>query len=340
MESLIEDILQEVKQTAKKRVKRKLESWAEGGSSTTESKHDEEPSTKVEVIPISNAYHNDHLKVNDKDKPKCPPTLPPLPANIAFFAPVGYGKTNAATNLLRWYMDYGTIDSNDIYIISPTFDNNPAFDDLHIPGENIFSGDKAINESIQCVDDVIKGIYERKMDWLDSIEYKEAYDAVINNNNPTLKQRTMVENRMFEEPHVLKKPCPILLLDDMVQTAVYKNEGVNPYANIVLRNRHLFDIGITNIMLLQTFKGLAKKIRQNINVFLLWRTYDQSQVKSMYDEVAPGMTAEQFEALYNLATEEKHSFLYIDNRENDPKLKVRKNFDTSLLFEEGKISMK
>ena len=85
-------------------------------------------------------------------------------------------------------------------------------------------------------------------------------------------------------------------------------------------------------MCAQTFRsGIPKAIRQNIQQYLIWFTSDHSQLDAIYEEVANLVTKEQFELMFRKATQEKFSFLVVDNNPRHPYLHFRKNFDTVLL---------
>lgn len=338
MEDLIQDILKEVKAEAKTKVKRKLHSFLADNEDDKGIGKDKEEGVNMEVKTekIKGGYLNEHLKVNDKEKPKCPPQLPQLPANIACFAPVGKGKTNAITNLLKWYEEYGSI--TDIYVISPTFDNNPAFKFLkHIDKENVYKNEIALNESFACLEKIKKAIEIKVAKWEAEVEYKKAYDAYFE-GKATLDQKTLLENHLFREPDVPPKPSPVLLLDDMAQTEIYKSVGINEFCNLVMLNRHFAGVGITIIMLIQSFKAIPKRVRQNLNVFLLWKTHDGVQFDTIYEEVAVGLTKDQFTKVFNIATQKDHDFLYIDMRAKNPEgtgIDLRRNFDTALIVHEA-----
>ncbi len=118
----------------------------------------------------------------------------------------------------------------------------------------------------------------------------------------------------------------------MSHSDLYTPSKKNGFINLCLRHRHLFQVGLSIFMLVQTFKtGIPKCLRQNIQQFFLWPTHDMSQLESMYDEFANMCTKEDFMEMFQRATSGSHNFMTIDMNAREPLLRFRKNFDTMLL---------
>jgi hypothetical protein len=147
-----------------------------------------------------------------------------------------------------------------------------------------------------------------------------------------LNEYNLLENLGFKEPEKVPRPAPLLIIDDMSHSDLYTPSKKNGFINLCLRHRHLFQVGLSIFMLVQTFKtGIPKCLRQNIQQFFLWPTHDMSQLESMYEEFANMCTKEEFLDMFRRATEGKHNFMTIDMNARDPLLRFRKNFDSMLL---------
>jgi hypothetical protein len=141
-----------------------------------------------------------------------------------------------------------------------------------------------------------------------------------------------LENMGFKAPKPVPRPSPLLIIDDMSHSDLYTPSKKNGFINLCLRHRHLFQVGLSIFMLVQTFKtGIPKCLRQNIQQFFLWPTHDMSQLESMYDEFANMCTKEDFLEMFQRATSGKHNFMTIDMNARDPILRFRKNFDEILM---------
>jgi hypothetical protein len=147
-----------------------------------------------------------------------------------------------------------------------------------------------------------------------------------------IKEFNMLENNQFKRLPDIPRPAPLLIIDDMSHSPLYTPSQKNGFINLCLRHRHLFQVGLSIFMLVQTFKtGIPKCLRQNIQQFFLWPTHDMSQLESMYDEFANLCTKEDFLDMFKRATRNAHDFMAIDMNARDPLLRFRKCFDSILL---------
>ena len=147
-----------------------------------------------------------------------------------------------------------------------------------------------------------------------------------------LPQYNRLENLGFEEPEKVPRPAPLLIIDDMSHSDLYTPSKKNGFINLCLRHRHLFQVGLSIFMLVQTFKtGIPKCLRQNIQQFFLWPTHDMSQLESMYEEFANLCSKDDFMDMFKRAIQGKHNFMSIDMNAREDLLRFRRNFDEILL---------
>jgi PhoH-like protein len=281
---------------------------------------------------IDGAIRNEGLKYKALPTPDTSNALFKLHTLAAFIGPRGSGKTNAVVLLARRYLDDGSI--NRIFIISPTYESNRIFELLEPKPEDVF---KNMHE---CLAD-IQTIIVRVKQMVEEYEHNKAYNEIykrykkfMNGKGPPLKtgEFNIVERFGFKKMEDIPRPSPLLIIDDMSHSDLYTPSKKNSFINLCLRHRHLFKVGLSIFMLVQTFKtGIPKCLRQNIQQFFLWPTHDMSQLESMYDEFANLCTKEDFMDMFKRATNSAHSFMSIDMNASDSLLRFRKCFDSILL---------
>ena len=259
------------------------------------------------ALKIPGSIRNEGLVYKKLKTPKVAPNLFKLHTLAAFIGPRGSGKTNAAVLLARRYLDDGSI--NRTFIISPTIDSNSILASVKASVEE-YEETKAYNN-----------IWKR-------------WKLYVKGKGPalTIPEFNIMENNNFKARPKLPRPSPLLIIDDMSHSDLYTPSKKNSFINLCLRHRHLYKVGISIFMLVQTFKtGIPKCLRQNIQQFFLWPTHDMSQLDSMYEEFANLCTYEDFIYMFKKATKERHNFMTIDLNAPDPLLQFRKNFDEIII---------
>jgi len=303
-----------------------------------------EPKAKIKVMPGS------AFKIETADY------LPKLHQLMIFNGKRGSGKSVAATNLLRMYTETGTCDR--ILVVSPTFNSNKALmKDLDIKEEDVFT-DPDDPSIIQQIVNIIDGErdeflryqhlvknYKRIMKSINSgiltidnddlDQYLLAYYDVVNNkfNLPKPRYECYKQNR---------PPVIFLFVDDALCTKLMSNRK---FFNLVTRHRHLGAfpqggaVGLSILIAIQNYKaqsgGCNKIVRNNCTSGIFFKSRDESEVKQIADSFAGEIPVEKFIKLYEIATEEEHSFLFVDlhKKKNQPSM-FRKRFDTYLIPDE------
>ena len=155
-------------------------------------------------------------------------------------------------------------------------------------------------------------------------------------NNPLMD----IENwPVFMYPYEVRKPAPVLFIDDMSHSDIYSTSRVNPLVNLCLRHRHLggAGFGLTLYFAVQTFKtGVPKALRNNCQQFFIFQGSDVSVLESMYDEFAGLCSKEQFYELYEQAIGEEpnsHHFLTVDKNASDYTRVFRRDFHEILIIQ-------
>ncbi len=284
----------------------------------------------VKCTKIDGAIVNKLIKTIEKIKIPVPEGVPPLHTTAVFVGSCNSGKTNWLINYAQLLQDYGSI--NRIIVMSPTFENNAAFDNLQINSNDIYSGSRVLTAGQECVTEIEAKIKKTAEDYKQYLEYVEAFSAWLR-GKATFSQETLVKNNLEQEPEFMERPRILLLMDDLSHTGVFSTGRSNPFINMLLRHRHVFEIGLSIFMAVQNFAtGVPKIIRQNCKQFFLWKTHDSTQLELIYEQVAQGCTKEEFYAAFRYATEKPHEFLTVDLNSSCGSV-FRRNFDESLVFE-------
>ena len=281
--------------------------------------------------------------------------LPKLHQNMLFVGKRGSGKSVASTNLLRMLKETGSMDR--ILVISPTFNSNKALmKKLNIHESDIFNDPddpSLVQRILKIVESerdeftkykhmmenyhrITNGIKRGLIDPIseDMDEYLLAYYDVVNNRFRPPKPK-------YERFRDNKPPILALFIDDCQCTKLMSNRR---FFNMVLRHRHLgmFEdggaVGLTLFITAQTYKaqsgGLNRCVRNNATSLCLFRTKDESELKQIAESFSGEIETEKFIELYQIATEEPHSFLFVDLHPKDTHPSMfRKNFDTYLIPE-------
>jgi hypothetical protein len=282
---------------------------------------------------IPQALRNVAVPVRKIETPPYPQELFRLHTLAAFFGPRGSGKTNGAVLLAKKYLDYGSFTR--VYVISPTYESNPAFEVLNAAPEDVYTDLGTILTSIQ---QIIAKIEADADVYRNELEYGEMYDKAAADQRLTAAEQIRLEREGYREPHDMEKPYPLIIIDDCSHSQIYSTSRSNPFVNLCLRHRHIGGegYGCSIFMLVQNFKtGVPKPIRQNLQQFFIWRTADRGQLEAMWDEFANLIDFTSFVKLYHLAVDgDRHNFMTVDiNPQREDVGNFRRNFDIALIVQ-------
>lgn len=139
----------------------------------------------------------------------------------------------------------------------------------------------------------------------------------------------------FWPPPKMRKPVPLLFIDDCSHSPIYAPSRSNPLVNLTLRHRHIGGqgFGVSIQFAVQTFKtGVPKALRQNTMQFLIFKTNDMGTILDIYEELGAFVDKESFVHLYKKAMQGDHDFLLIDTNAKKPERVFRRNWDTFLIL--------
>jgi len=297
---------------------------------------------QMEFTRIQDGLENKLIPSIVKDKPKVPDWLSQVPAIFFFFGDTGKGKTNACLVLVEAYIKEGAF--THVFIISPTYDQNKAFDVLGVPPERVWKGPQALHNSVQCFLAADKAVEQLAIDYAKYEEWRDAharYTKYFYTGYPKdfphaqkMRDENIVHKHDYKPPPFMPRPRPAMIIDDLASNAIYDRNS--PLLYHVLTYRHIYGIGLSLFLLVQNYKGIEKKIRQNVKQFLLWHTHDSTQLAAVGEEISAGVPVQQFYEMFERATNKNYNngegwhFLKIDMETQNEALMFTRDFDTTI----------
>ena len=278
----------------------------------------------IEEVPLNFKFDPKNSKLN---YPECRcGNCPLFYFNLLSVASRGSGKTYNICKLITHYEQNKLIDNDGLehplrtILISPTIDANPIFKQLNSLDENDIY-DKYSDDLLQSIVDDIK---KNKQETDAYNKYVNAYNKVIHLSDKYLKIYLDKHKDIYEilseydfqdpdeisQPKYKVSPVNIIVLDDLLATGAFTNKKLSTLTNNLIKNRHN---GISFAILAQSVKSIPKNIRLNCNVFFIGKFASKKVVlEDLYEEVSNVLTIEQFEELYDKATEDQYGALTID----------------------------
>lgn len=289
-------------------------------------------SAQIQLLNIPSAPKNKAVPSREIQTPDYPQSLFKLHTLAAFFGPRGSGKTNGCVLLAKEYIDAGSFTRT--YVISPTYDSNPVFEEIPTKREDVYTD---ISTVLQSIADIVNKIEEDVVMYENEVEYAALYKRVSKLKEGEamgVADEIKLERNNYRKPLALPRPYPLVIIDDCSHSQIYSLSKGNPFINLCLRHRHIGGegYGCSIFMLVQNFKtGVPKPIRQNLQQFFIWRTADRNQLESMWEEFANLVDFDTFSQIYHHATDsDRHNFLTVDMNPIDERAHFRRNFDTVL----------
>ena len=281
--------------------------------------------------------------------------MPNLCTQLLCCGAKGSGKTISIVNLVK------KLEFDRIFLISPTAKSNHSIlSMINIDEDDMYED----TEDLTIIDDIISKVEEEGREYDEYHEKMKEYNEFIKNSNNNdyhlidddTIDKFMDDNNNFLKPeHYLngRRPKVALILDDILGSFLM-SKGIRKVNNLAIKHRHISPvksegggaIGISTFFLTQTFRcqtgGISKPIRSNCNSLIIFKTKNENEFNDLRDEVAGEIGKELFTKIYEIATDEPHSFLFIDfNPKKSHPSRYRKNLDTFLIAEsDGTITQR
>jgi hypothetical protein len=298
----------------------------------------------IEEIPLHFKFDPKNSKLN---YPECRCGKCPLFYwNLLSVASRGSGKTYNIVKLIKHYEDNKLTDNDGkihplrTIVISPTLDQNLIFNNL----KSLDDKDKHDKYSDELLQSMVDEIKKDKEETEEYHKYLEAYKKTshIKENklndffekNPEvydiLKTHNFDDPDQIQPPKHLISPVNIIVLDDLMATGAFTNKKLSSLTNNLIKNRHN---GISFAILAQSVRSIPKNIRLNCNVFFIGKFASKKVIlEDLYEEVSNILTPQQFEELYDKATQEQYGALIIDSSHKTKRF--LSGLDKELVFKE------
>lgn len=268
------------------------------------------------------------------------PDLPQMHQQVLCVGKRGSGKTVSVVNLVK------KLDYDRVFIISPTFKSNAANMQLLAIDEGDVYED---TDDISVIDTIKEEIESEAKDYDEYHKRKELYKKFLKHKNSgnNIPDDLLLEFfdpvlQQFVAPfHWLngKRPKLCLIYDDILGSQLM-SKGARKVSNLAILHRHCGSVvsegggalGVSIFYLSQSFTinhgGIPRCVRNNCTSMILFKSKNEKEYDQISDELAGEIGKEEFKKVYDYATSEPHSFLFVDlhPKDNHPS-RFRKNFD-------------
>ena len=289
---------------------------------------------------------NNKLKFDKLNYPQCScGKCPRFYWNMMNIGSRGSGKTYTICQMIKHYekhkiMKDGTEYKIRTHLISPTIQANEIYQSLDSLDMEKDAHDEYNDELLLSI---IEDIKAEKKEYEKYLLYKEYYEKFMKTPESKL-EKLYDENpeifRLLEEyeyihPKDFKHEPPkvsIVILDDLLGSDAFTKKTKNVLVNTMIKNRHM---GICFAVLVQSIKAVPKNIRLNCSVFQLASFKNKKVIlEDIYDEVSNVIGLDEFEELYDFATDKPYGSLIIDTTNGK---RFLSNLDSELFLQNKNV---
>ena len=289
---------------------------------------------------------NNKLKFDKLNYPQCTcGKCPRFYWNMMNIGSRGSGKTYTICQMIKHYekhkiMKDGTEYKIRTHLISPTIQANEIYQSLDSLDMEKDAHDEYNDDLLLSI---IEDIKAEKKEYEKYLLYKEYYEKFMKTPESKL-EKLYDENpeifRLLEEyeyihPKDFKHEPPkvsIVILDDLLGSDAFTKKTKSVLVNAMIKNRHM---GICFAVLVQSIKAVPKNIRLNCSVFQLASFKNKKVIlEDIYDEVSNVIGLDEFEELYDFATDKPYGSLIIDTTNGK---RFLSNLDSELFLQNKNV---
>lgn len=239
-------------------------------------------------------------------------------------APKGSGKTTLLANLLDFYKGY----FHAITVISPTIASDEKWD--YVKRQPLLAENKALKR-FMAKKNPPNAVVERTV--VD--ESKKRFDPHVPEDCFMTEFDENTLGKMVEEQMEMIETLKslggtkflanrwLLILDDLVGSALFNNRKENVFKAFNTRHRHA---SCSIIMVSQAYKEIQKTVRTNFTAVIAFEIGSEGELDSLYNEYSMGYKRETWDQLYHHCVAEPYAFMYM-NVFHPREQRVMKNFD-------------
>jgi hypothetical protein len=291
---------------------------------------------------------NNKLKFDKLNYPQCSCGLcPKFFWNMLNIGSRGSGKTYTICQMIKHYEKHKIMKDGIQYklrthLISPTIQANEIYQSLDSLD---MEKDAHDDYNDQLLLNIIDDIKAEKVEYDKFLLYKKYYEKFM--KTPESKYEKLYDEEpeifhLLEEyeyihPKDFKHEQPkvnIIILDDLLGSDAFTKKTKSVLTNAMIKNRHM---QICFAVLVQSIRAVPKNIRLNCSVFQLASFKNKKVIlEDIYEEVSNVIGIDQFEQLYDFATDKPFGSLIIDTTSGK---RFLSNLDSELFIDnaENKI---
>jgi len=235
----------------------------------------------------------------------------------------GSGKTYTVCQMIKHYEKHkitrdGVEYKLRTHLISPTIQANEIYQSL----ESLNMEEDAHDDySDQLLLDIIEDIKAEKAEFEKYLLYKSSYEKFMKTPESKYEKLydtdpeifNLLEEYEYIHPKDFKHEPPkvnIIILDDLLGSDAFTRKTKSTLVNAMIKNRH---IGVNFAVLVQSIRAVPKTIRMNCSVFQLAQFKNKKIIlQDIYEEVSNVIGIDEFEQLYDYATDKPFGSLIID----------------------------
>lgn len=251
-----------------------------------------------------------NIKVTELDRVDEYLLKPPFAMGLV--APKGSGKSTIIYNLIsRPEFYYKKFDQ--VWMLSPTFYLDDTYAKVRLNEERVVT-------DVNRFAEVMTGIINKVNSEIEAIKLSVSKQAQSQGWSVD-KTKEEVERQKSE-----KLDRILIIIDDAVGVKALERGSV--ITNSFSRHRHLY---ISFLYAVQIYKAMPPVVRVNLSAILIFRIYNRGELKKIVEEQAVLVKDNTWMALYEHATKEPFSFLYINYKH--PTYRYFKKFTTPLVVQ-------
>jgi hypothetical protein len=252
--------------------------------------------------------------------------LPRHEFTMGLIAPKGAGKTTVLCNLLDFYRGF----FHEIFVFSPTIESDEKWD--WVKKQKFLKENTKLRKWKEKMkqEGLIRDVCEGVDKPFDGIIPKENFFDVYTDESfrEKMEEQKKVINALKEQGKTKHTANRILaIFDDQIGSELFNPNRKSYFKGINTRHRHL---SLSILMVSQGYKEIPKTIRTNWTCLLLFEIGNEREILVIYEEFAMGLKYKHWISLYDYATREEHSFLFIDFQKKRGR-RIMKNFQEYLI---------
>ena len=260
---------------------------------------------RLEIQPVPPSTQ---IKITELDK--VDEFLPKPPFAMALGAPKGCGKSTIIYNLIsRPEFYYKRFDQ--VWMLSPTFYLDDTYAKARLNEERIVTDTDKFADTMTT-------IISKVNSQIDAIKQAVAQQS-MSMGWSKYKEKDEIERQKAE-----KLDRILIIIDDAVGVKALERGSI--ITNSFSRHRHLY---ISFLYAVQIYKAMPPVVRVNLSAILIFKIFNKGELKKIIEEQAVGVPDKTWMAIYDHATKEPYSFLYVNYKH--PTYRYFKKFTTPLV---------